>query len=180
MSSWGRELICITKIHNLLSWTYNKHKDSVTLGLPLQRWMFWSFIVSGCIYHKDGSLFVWRLLSCLISYYLWYLNCDFLAAVSLIKEQNSWSSWTFVFLLTLCVLLAVPLLRWCPHQTQRGNRGQCRTAHHQKEGRLSQPIRKARPPLTSPPPGPSLSSQLSSLQCTLMVTVRHSILHRPE
>lgn len=51
------------------------------------------------------------------------------------------------------------------HQTQRGDRGQRRTAHHQKEGCSSQPVRELGLPLTSHAPGPSLSNHLSSLQC---------------
>lgn len=46
----------------------------------------------------------------------------------------------FSFPLTSCVLIAVPVLWWSPHQTQRGDWRQRRAAHHQKEGRLNQPI----------------------------------------
>lgn len=55
---------------------------------------------------------------------------------------------TFV-LIVLCCRPAVPLLRRSPHQTQRGDRGQRRAAHHQKEGRLRQPVRELRPPTSS-------------------------------
>uniref|UniRef100_A0A8D3DTU6 E2 ubiquitin-conjugating enzyme n=1 Tax=Scophthalmus maximus TaxID=52904 RepID=A0A8D3DTU6_SCOMX len=38
--------------------------------------------------------------------------------------------------LPLLEVKEVPVLRWSSHQTQRGDRGQRRTTHHQKEGRL--------------------------------------------
>lgn len=72
--------------------------------------------------------------------------------------------------LTLCFLLPVPLLWRGPRQTQRGDRGQRRTAHCQKEGCLSLLIRELGPPLTCHAPGPSSSYLISSSWQLLYMT----------
>ena len=74
----------------------------------------------------------------------------------------------FCFPLTRCVPLTVPFLRRRPRQTQRGDRGQRWTAHHQKEGRLIH--RRTSLPWLLNAPGPSLSNRRHR-RVTLMVMV---------
>ena len=82
--------------------------------------------------------------------------------------------------LTLCFLLPVPLLRRGPHQTQRGDRGQRRTAHCQKEGCLKPTDPRTRPSLDLSCARPQFIWSYIIIAVTLHDTIKTDSGYSPE